>query len=271
MSRSKSAHIPAPPPALNSNPGDLLGLWRINLDADILITALTHRSFAYETGGIEHNERLEFLGDSVLSIIVTEYLFRKFPSATEAQMSRMRGAIVSQQTLAQVARNIGLGDFILLGKGENLTGGRERDSILCDTVEAMIGATYMTHGLEPTRSVVEGHLRPFLRDAVHLGKSSDYKTTLQEYTAEAGLGEPIYTDEGRGPDHARVFTATVSVGGVVVGRGEGTSKKAAKSEAARAAYFSIRGEVDPEADASAGSGADEGTNRLDEPQPGIAE
>ncbi|MDO5034326.1 MAG: ribonuclease III [Actinomycetaceae bacterium] len=247
MSRSKSAHIPAPPPAINENVADLLGRWRISLDPELLIVALTHRSFAYEAGNIEHNERLEFLGDSVLSIIVTEHLFSRFSNASEAQLSRMRGAIVSQTTLAKVARGIGLGDFILLGKGENLTGGRERDSILCDTVEAVIGATYLTHGLEPTRKVVEAHLRPFLSEAVALGKSSDYKTTLQEYTAEMGLGEPIYEAEGRGPDHARIFSATVMIGGEVMGSGEGTSKKVAKSEAAKAAYFRLRGE-DPTAD-----------------------
>ncbi|MDO5048512.1 MAG: ribonuclease III [Actinomycetaceae bacterium] len=239
MSRSKSSHIPAPPPAINANVADLLGAWRIRLDPDLVVTAVTHRSFAYETGGIEHNERLEFLGDSVLSIIVTEYLYRKYDTFTEAQLSRMRGAIVSQQTLSEVARKMGLGDFILLGKGENLTGGRDRDSILCDTFEAMIGATYISHGLEPTRSVVESHLRPYLQNAVELGKSSDYKTTLQEYCSQAGLGEPIYESDSTGPDHARVFSATVSVGGVVIGRGESTSKKAAKSEAAKEGYFAL--------------------------------
>jgi ribonuclease-3 len=239
VSRSKSSRVPAPPAAVNPNIADLLGAWKIRLDPDLVVTAVTHRSFAFETGGIEHNERLEFLGDSVLSIIVTEYLFRTFENASEAQLSRMRGAIVSQQTLAEVARNMGLGDFILLGKGENLTGGRERDSILCDTLEAMIGATYLSHGLEPTRSIVESHLRPYLKNAVALGKSSDYKTTLQEYCSEAGLGEPIYESDSTGPDHARVFSATVSVGGVVVGSGEATSKKAAKSEAAKEAYFAI--------------------------------
>ncbi len=226
------------------DPLDLLGRWRIQLDPELLILALTHRSFAYEQGDLPHNERLEFLGDSVLSIIVTEHLFIKFPTCTEAQLSRMRGAIVSQVTLAKVGRSIGLGDYILLGKGENLTGGRDRDSILCDTVEALIGATYMSHGLEPTRRVVEEHLRPFLEDAVELGRSSDYKTTLQEYTAQAGLGEPMYETTSRGPDHARIFSATVSIGGVVMGEGEGTSKKTANSSAAKAAYFHLR-EDDP--------------------------
>ncbi|MCS4484510.1 ribonuclease III [Gleimia sp. 6138-11-ORH1] len=229
----------APPPAVNSNLADLFGLWQISFDPELLILALTHRSFAFEVGNLETNERLEFLGDSVLSIIVTEYLFNSYPQLSEANLSRMRGAIVSEKTLAQVARNLKLGDFILLGKGENLTGGRDRDSILCDVTEAMIGATYLTHGLETTRRIVERHLRPFLDIAVELGKTSDYKTTLQEYCAEANLGEPVYEAEGYGPDHARYFIATVHVGNELVGRGQASSKKGAKSEAARAGYFNI--------------------------------
>ncbi len=236
----------APPAALNTNLADLFGVWQISFDPELLILALTHRSFAFEVGNIEPNERLEFLGDSVLSIIVTEYLYKNYPQSSEANLSRMRGAIVSEKTLSQVARNIRLGDFILLGKGENLTGGRDRDSILCDMTEAMIGATYLSHGLEATRRIVEYHLRPFLERAVELGKSSDYKTTLQEYCAEASLGEPIYDAEGFGPDHARYFVATVSVGGELVGRGQASSKKGAKSEAARAGYFNITQGTDPD-------------------------
>lgn len=236
----------APPAALNSNLADLFGVWQISFDPDLLILALTHRSFAYEVGNLEPNERLEFLGDSVLSIIVTEYLFRNYPNLSEANLSRMRGAIVSEKTLAQVARNLNLGDFMLLGKGENLTGGRDRDSILCDMTEAMIGATYLTHGLEITRKIVERHLQPFLERAVELGKSSDYKTTLQEYCAEANLGEPVYDAEGFGPDHARYFIATVHVGNELVGRGQASSKKGAKSEAARAGYFNITQGTSPD-------------------------
>lgn len=245
MARRKSK-APQMPPALNTNLDDLFGAWQIRFDPELLILALTHRSFAYEVGGIEPNERLEFLGDSVLSIIVTEYLFKRYPQLSEANLSRMRGAIVSEKTLSQVARNLGLGDFMLLGRGENLMGGRDRDSILCDMTEAMIGATYLSHGLEATRRIVESHLRPFLERAVELGKSSDYKTTLQEYCAEANLGEPVYDAEGFGPDHARYFIATVHVGGQLVGRGQASSKKAAKSEAARAGYFNITEGTDPD-------------------------
>lgn len=226
-------------PAANAAVENLWGRWRIALDAEIAVTALTHRSFAFENGGVPHNERLEFLGDSVLSIIVTEHLFRTYPHSTEANLSRMRGAIVSEKTLSQAARKLNLGDYILLGRGENLTGGRDRDSILCDTFEALIGATYLSFGLETTRQIVLQHLRDPLENALELGRSADYKTTLQEYCAEFELGEPIYADEGFGPDHERVFHATVEIGGYVVGQGSASSKKQAKSAAAQMAYLML--------------------------------
>ena len=236
---AKRSRKNTPPPAKNTELSELLASWHIALDHDLVITALTHRSFAFEAGGIETNERLEFLGDSVLSIIVSEYLYRAYPMASEADLSRMRASVVSQQSLAEVARTIHLGDFILLGKGENLTGGRERDSILCDTVEAMIGATFLSYGLEPTRRVVEDHLRMFLRDVVARGARMDYKTTLQEYCAQMGLGEPVYDAWGSGPDHMREYEANVTIGGVEVARGVASSKKKAKSEAARRAYLEL--------------------------------
>ncbi|MDO5722029.1 MAG: ribonuclease III [Actinomycetaceae bacterium] len=234
------------PAAPQSDVNQLWGRWRISLDPELAVTALTHRSFAFENGGLPHNERLEFLGDSVLSIIVTEKLFRTYPHVSEASLSRMRGAIVSERTLAQAARNLDLGSFILLGRGENLTGGRERDSILCDTFEALIGATYLSFGLETTRSIVEHHLNEPLLNAQELELSADYKTTLQEYCSQYELGEPVYTDEGFGPDHERVFVATVSVGDLVVGAGRASSKKQAKSLAAGVAYAALQAnDADP--------------------------
>lgn len=226
-------------PAAKAAVENLWGTWRIALDPEMAVTALTHRSFAFENGGVPHNERYEFLGDSVLSIIVTEYLFRTYPHTTEANLSRMRGAIVSEKTLSRAARNLNLGDYVLLGRGENLTGGRDRDSILCDTFEALIGATYLSFGLETTRQIVLQHLREPLANALELGRSADYKTTLQEYCAEFELGEPIYADEGFGPDHERVFHATVEVGGQIVGQGSASSKKQAKSAAAEMAYLML--------------------------------
>ena len=213
--------------------------WGPRIDPGLLALALTHRSFAHENGGLPTNERLEFLGDSVLGIVVTEYLYRTHPDVTEGQLAKMRAATVSEPALAAVARDLGLGEFIRLGKGEALSGGRDKDSILSDTVEALIGATYLTQGLEPTRAVVERLVARFLSSARTRGAGLDWKTSLQELTAAHGLGGPRYEVEGVGPDHERIFTARAIVYGEVRGQGTGTSKKIAEHEAAEAAYASI--------------------------------
>jgi ribonuclease-3 len=202
--------------------------------------ALTHRSFAHEAGGIPTNERLEFLGDSVLGIVVTEHVFRANPDAPEGDLAKMRAASVSQRSLAGVARRIGLGRFILLGRGERATGGADKDSILSDTLEALIGAVYLTHGMEPTRAVVERLVGPALARAATLGAGLDWKTSLQELTAQNGLAVPEYRAEGHGPDHARIFTAWAVVGEQEFGSGQGTSKKAAEQAAAENAYQLIK-------------------------------
>ena len=142
-------------PAARRDVETLVFRWGPTIDPDLLVLALTHRSFAHENGGLPTNERLEFLGDSVLGLVVTEYLYRAHPTVPEGQLAKMRAATVSEPALAAVGRDLGLGEFIRLGKGETLSGGRDKDSILSDTVEALIGATYLTHGLEPTRVVVE--------------------------------------------------------------------------------------------------------------------
>ncbi|MFH5823914.1 ribonuclease III [Georgenia sp. AZ-5] len=208
----------------------------VTVDPELLVLALTHRSFAHEAGGIPTNERLEFLGDSVLGLIVTEYLYRNNPGVPEGDLARMRAATVSQRALAQVARDLGLGAFILLGRGELVTGGREKDSILSDTVEALIGATYLGHGLEPTRAMVERLVGHLLGQAEHLGAGLDWKTSLQELAAARSLGSPVYTVTGTGPDHARTFTAVVSFDGIEAGSGVGSSKKLAEQNAAENAY-----------------------------------
>ena len=213
--------------------------WGPRIDPDLLDLSLTHRSFAHEHGGLPTNERLEFLGDSVLGIVVTEYLYRAHPDVPEGQLAKMRAATVSEPALAAVARDLGLGEFIKLGKGETLSGGRDKDSILADTVEALIGATYLTQGLEPTRTVVERLVARFLRSARTRGAGLDWKTSLQELTAAHSLGNPRYEVEGVGPDHERVFTAQAIVDGETLGEGTGTSKKLAEHEAAEAAYASI--------------------------------
>lgn len=211
----------------------------IELDRELLVLALTHRSFAHEAGGLPTNERLEFLGDAVLGIVVTERLYRTHPEASEGALAKMRAATVSQRALAAIGRELGVGDFILLGKGEQATGGRDKDSILSDTVEALFGAVYLCHGLEPTRQVIERLVAPTLARAATAGAGLDWKTSLQEAAASRGLGAPVYEVHGEGPDHARAFTARVLVAGEVRGVGRGTAKKVAEQEAARLAHRSI--------------------------------
>ena len=198
--------------------------------------SLTHRSFAYEAGGLPTNERLEFLGDTVLGLVVTEALFRRHPDLPEGDLAKMRAASVSQRALAAIARELDLGSYLLLGRGELTTGGRDKDSILSDTLEAIFGAVYLSHGLEEARRVVERLVGPTLDRAAALGAGLDWKTSLQELVARLGLGSPRYEVTSTGPDHARTFTAQIVVGEVGVGTGTGPAKKIAEQEAAAAAY-----------------------------------
>lgn len=211
----------------------------LTVDRELLMLALTHRSFAHENGGIPTNERLEFLGDAVVGLVVTEYLYRREPERAEGELAKMRAASVSQRALAEVARGLDLGGYVLLGKGELATGGRDKDSILCDTFEAVIGAVYLCHGLEPTRRLIERLMTPTLEAAAALGAGLDWKTSVQELAAERGLGAPTYVVEGSGPDHERYFTAQLVLDGVTWGVGEGTSKKVAEQEAASRAYAAL--------------------------------
>lgn len=206
----------------------------------LLEQSLTHRSFAHEAGGIPTNERLEFLGDAVLGIIVTEHLYRKHPDVTEGELAKMRAATVSQRALAEVARTLGLGEYMLLGRGELVTRGRDKDSILSDTLEAIIGAAYLENGLEPTRVMVEGLCAPLLAHAARLSAGLDWKTSLQELAGIHGLPTPLYRVEGSGPDHDRTFSAQAIVGSFV-GTGTGSSKKVAEHAAAEAVYEMITG------------------------------
>ncbi|MBD8062963.1 ribonuclease III [Oceanitalea stevensii] len=214
----------------------------IHIDPELLVLALTHRSFAHEAGGIPTNERLEFLGDTVLGLVVTERLYRANAGTAEGDLARMRAATVSQRALAGVARELGLGDFILLGRGELVTGGREKDSILSDTVEALIGAAYLCNGLEPTRAMIERLVAGLLAQAATLGAGLDWKTSLQELVASRGLPAPTYQVVGTGPDHARSFTATVIVAEQAWGTGSGPAKKVAEQQAAEDAYTRLLAE-----------------------------
>lgn len=217
----------------------------VGIDPEMLVLALTHRSFAYEHGGIPTNERLEFLGDAVLGIVVTEHLFRAHPDLPEGDLAKMRAATVSQRALAAVARGLGVGEFLLLGRGERVTGGREKDSILSDTMEALFGAVYLCHGLEVAREVIERLMGATLERAATAGAGLDWKTSLQEAAAERGLGAPVYEVTGEGPDHARIFTARVLLAGAAVGAGSGTAKKVAEQTAAQEAYRALLARDEP--------------------------
>ncbi len=211
----------------------------VQLDPELLVLSLTHRSFAHEAGGIPTNERLEFLGDTVLGLVVTEALYRTHPTLSEGELAKMRAATVSQRALAAVARELELGSYMLLGKGELATGGDDKDSILSDTLEALFGAVYLAHGLEEARGVVLRLVGPTLEAAADLGAGLDWKTSLQELAAELGLGAPVYEVVGEGPDHARTFTARAIVGGEARGTGTGPAKKLAEQQAAADAYGAL--------------------------------
>ena len=217
------------------------------LDHDLLRQALTHRSFAYENGGLPTNERLEFLGDSILGLVVTERLYRDFPDEPEGQLAKLRAAVVNSQALAEVARSLGLGSYLRLGKGEESTGGHDKSSILADAMEAVIGAMYLSTDADTTRSFIERIFGPLIASSSQLGAGLDWKTSLQELSAELDVGVPEYRVTDTGPDHAKEFTAEAVVGGRVLGVGHGRSKKFAEQEAAAQAYAALGGVADVDA------------------------
>jgi ribonuclease-3 len=209
------------------------------LDPELLERALTHRSFAYEHGGLPTNERLEFLGDSVLGLVVTDTLYRNHPDLAEGQLAKLRAAVVNMRALAQVGRSLALGTYLRLGKGEEATGGRDKSSILADTLEALIGAVYLDRGLQETEALIHRLFDDLIGRAARLGAGLDWKTSLQELTATAGLGVPEYVVTEDGPDHAKMFSASARVAGVDYGAGTGRSKKEAEQQAAEAAWSSL--------------------------------
>jgi ribonuclease-3 len=206
---------------------------------ELLQLALTHRSFAYEHGGVPHNERLEFLGDSVLGLAVTERLYRDNPELPEGSLAKMRASVVSTIALAEVARRIGLGSHIRLGRGEELTGGRDKSSILADTMEAIFGAVFLDSGPEKAKELVLRLISPLIREIDRFGATMDPKTSLQEAAAALGGPSPSYSITSSGPDHSRVFIARVTVGDLVSAEGTGTSKKHAEMAAALAAWTEL--------------------------------
>lgn len=215
----------------------LAELLEVHLDAiELLEQALIHRSWAFEHGGVEPNERLEFLGDAVLALVVTDEIFHAHPTAAEGRLAKLRAAAVRTGTLAAVAREIGLGSYVRLGRGEDASGGRDKDSILADTLEAVLGAVYLDQGFATAYDLIE---RLFARRLVGLAEHAaalDYKTSLQELTALRFRVLPRYELSDMGPDHDKQFTATVSVRGEVIGQGSGRNKKQAEQRAAQQAY-----------------------------------
>lgn len=240
--------------------GPLLRALGVEIGDELLTLALTHRSYAYENGGLPTNERLEFLGDSVLGVIVTERLYRDHPDLPEGQLAKLRASVVNMHALAGVAAALGpdgLGAFLYLGRGEELTGGRTKASILADATEALIGAVYLEHGLEVARGLVHRLFEGLLRGAPLLGAGLDWKTSLQELTAAADLGVPEYRIDEDGPDHLKVFTATAVVAGRPLGSGDGRTKKEAEQKAAELAWRALTAES--ASGAGAGSGSVAGT------------
>jgi ribonuclease-3 len=213
----------------------------VELSDELVVLALTHRSFAYENGGLPTNERLELLGDSVLGVIITDVLYRTHPTLPEGKLAKLRASVVNMHALAGVGRRMGLGEQLRLGRGEEMTGGRDKSSIVADAVEAVIGAVYLQHGLDTTRLVIHRLFSDLLTAAPQLGAGLDWKTSLQELSAERGLGVPEYRVTEQGPDHAKIFAARVLLTGLARGEGSGRTKKEAEQNAAAAAYTSLQG------------------------------
>jgi ribonuclease-3 len=215
------------------------GVTRAEIDLALLRRALTHRSYAYESGGLPHNERLEFLGDSVLGLVVTDTLYTAHPDLAEGQLAKLRAAVVNMRALAEVARTVGLGDFLFLGRGEVSTGGRDKDSILADTMEAVIGSVFVSAGLPPAAALIHHLLDPMIAEAAGMGAGLDWKTSLQELCSQQSLGTPEYRVDDDGPEHAKTFFAEVLVGGEVLGSGTGRTKKDAEQQSAAQAWKAI--------------------------------
>ncbi|MBV9592363.1 MAG: ribonuclease III [Actinobacteria bacterium] len=223
-------------------PAGLADALGVELDSELLTRALTHRSYAYEHGGLPHNERLEFLGDSVLGVVITETLYRRHPDLAEGKLAKLRASVVNMRALADIGRTIGpegLGAFLRLGRGEEVTGGRDKASILADTVEAVLGAVYLEHGLHGAERVIHELFDPLLDQVANNGAGLDWKTGLQELTAERGLGVPEYEISSVGPDHAKIFTARASVNGELFNACTGRNKKEAEQAAAEAAWRAL--------------------------------
>ena len=217
----------------------LLDAWGTQIPRDLLVQALTHRSYAYEQD-VPHNERLEFIGDSILGMVVATDLYREYPDYSEGDLSKIKSAAVSERALAILARDLDIGSYIFLGHGEELTGGRDKDSILSDTVEALIAATFLADGLNIAIETTRRLIAPLVLEATKMGPALDWRTAAEVKAREIGLiGDLRYATTGEGPDHARVYTTTVFIGDRELGTGSATSIKASKLEACKAAFLSM--------------------------------
>lgn len=232
----------AMPNAAVPDPLELMQSLEVTVEPRLLFQALTHRSYAYENGGLPTNERLEFLGDSVLGLVVTAALYSRHPELPEGQLAKLRAAVVNMRALAGVGRTLELGQYLLLGRGEEASGGRDKSSILADTVEALIGAVYLESGITVATVFVHRLVDPLLDASAELGAGLDWKTSLQELTAIAALGVPEYVVAEEGPDHAKLFHAVAMVQATPYGEGSGRSKKEAEQAAAAAAFGRIEAE-----------------------------
>lgn len=215
---------------------ELIQVLQAEISVEQLAPALVHRSWSYEHGGIPTNERLEFLGDAVLGMVVTEQLYRRNPDASEGNLARYRSAIVNSKALADVARTLGLGNHLLLGRGESASGGGDKDSILADSLEAVIGAVFVTAGLPAATDLILRLFDRLIDSSSDLGAGLDWKTSLQELAAARHVEPPEYVITESGPDHDKRFSAQVKFGDQVLGLGEGRSKKAAEQQAAASAF-----------------------------------
>jgi ribonuclease-3 len=218
---------------------DLLVELGISIDPQLFELALTHRSFAYENGALPHNERLEFLGDAVLGLVVTDHLYRTYPAHPEGRLAKLRAAVVNAGALADVSRQLELGPLIRLGKGELGTGGADKSSILADVFEAFLGALYLSAGRDAAERLVHNLFDDLITQADGLGAGLDWKTSLQELCAIRELGVPGYAISESGPDHDKRFAAEAVIGELRFPAASGTSKKQAEQGAAQAAFQAL--------------------------------
>jgi ribonuclease-3 len=227
-----------PDPSLGDRDIDALGarLGHQFADTELLNLAVTHRSYCAENAGFVSNERLEFLGDAVLGLVVTDHIFERFASMPEGELAKLRASVVSAATLAEVAAELKLGEAVRLGKGEDASGGRHKSSILADALEAVFGAVYLDGGMAAVRPLILGLLDDRINRAAEGPGGHDFKTQLQELAARHFEQLPSYELRDEGPDHEKRFFATVFLGGVAQGHGEGRSKKQAEQAAASTAW-----------------------------------